>query len=89
MLEVLPIQTKAEQERLCSLTGSEYIPDALAYAAYGDGEVILNGGVTADKEQAEEGELVTLTASADAGYMPSASECPPRASGGKFQAGRN
>ena len=29
---------------------------------------ILNGGVTADKEQAEEGELVTLTASADAGY---------------------
>ncbi|MBO7359561.1 MAG: hypothetical protein J6V48_00390 [Clostridia bacterium] len=39
MLEVLPIQTKAEQERLCSLTGSEYIPDALAYAAYGDGEL--------------------------------------------------
>ncbi len=29
---------------------------------------ILNGGVTADKEQAEEGELVTLTSSPDAGY---------------------
>ena len=29
---------------------------------------ILNGGVTADKEEAEEGELVTLTASPDAGY---------------------
>jgi hypothetical protein len=29
---------------------------------------ILNGGVTADKEEAEEGELVTLTASPAAGY---------------------
>ena len=38
MLKVLPIQTKTEQRELCERVGSEYLPDALAYAAYADGE---------------------------------------------------
>lgn len=38
MLKVLPIQTKTEQCELCGKVGSEYLPDALAYAAYADGE---------------------------------------------------
>ena len=37
MLKVIPVQDKNEQERLCSLCGAEYIPEALAYAGYSDG----------------------------------------------------
>ena len=37
MLEVLPIESKAEQERLCALCGAEYLPDDLAYSARADG----------------------------------------------------
>ena len=38
MLEVLPVQSKSEQERLCDRCGTSFLPDALAYAAYADGE---------------------------------------------------
>lgn len=40
MLEVLPIQTKAEQEALCAAVGVEYHPELLAYAAYAEGKLI-------------------------------------------------
>jgi hypothetical protein len=34
MLKVIAVQDKDEQERLCGLCGTEYLPDALAYAGY-------------------------------------------------------
>lgn len=42
MLEILPIQTKEEQERLMALCSIPYDPEALAYAAYDNG--VLVGG---------------------------------------------
>lgn len=36
MLKVLSVQDKGEQERLSLLCGTEYLPDALAYAGYDD-----------------------------------------------------
>ncbi len=39
MLKVLPIQSKAEQERICSLCGVKYNPDLLAYFAESDGRL--------------------------------------------------
>ncbi len=38
MLEVLPIQEKSEQERLCALCGVPYRPETLAYRAAVDGD---------------------------------------------------
>lgn len=37
MLKVLPIQTKAEQEKICLACGVKYDPDLLAYSATVDG----------------------------------------------------
>ena len=39
MLEVLPIQSKEEQEALCARCGIEYRPSLLAYRATMDGEL--------------------------------------------------
>lgn len=38
MLEVLPIQEKNEQERLCGVCGIPYRPEMLAYSATVDGD---------------------------------------------------
>ena len=40
MLEVIPIQTKTEQEALAGRVGAEFLPDALAYRADADGEFV-------------------------------------------------
>ena len=40
MLEVLPIQTKIEQEALCARCGMPYRPECMAYHALVDGEVV-------------------------------------------------
>ncbi len=59
--------TDAESNKVNKQIGFSVVVPAQKYAvnvAVGN----LNGGVTADKEQAEEGELVTLTSSPDAGY---------------------
>ena len=39
MLEILPIQTKPEQEALCARAGIPYRIDAMAYRASVDGEI--------------------------------------------------
>ena len=39
MLEILPIQTKTEQEALCARAGMAYRVDAMAYRASVDGEI--------------------------------------------------
>ena len=57
MLKVLPIQTKARQEELCAACGSEFLPDALAYAAYAD-EVFC--GVCQFKLAPEGGKILSL-----------------------------
>lgn len=59
--------TDAEANKVSKQIGFSVVAPAVKYkvqVAIG----ILNGGVTADKEEAEEGELVTLTASPAAGY---------------------
>ncbi len=59
--------TDAESNKVNKQIGFSVVAPAVKYkvqVAIG----ILNGGVTADKEEAEEGELVTLTASPAAGY---------------------
>lgn len=40
MLKVLPIQSKKEQEALCTRCNVKFDPDLLAYAAYVDGETV-------------------------------------------------
>lgn len=40
MLEVIPIQTKEEQEALAARVGAQYLPDALAYRANAGGEFV-------------------------------------------------
>ena len=40
MLEVIPIQTKTEQEALAARVGAVFLPDALAYRADADGEFV-------------------------------------------------
>ncbi len=40
MLEVLPLQSKAEQEALCARCGVTYDPDMMAYGATVDGEAV-------------------------------------------------
>lgn len=40
MLEVIPIQTKDEQEALAARVGAEYLPEALAYRANAGGEFV-------------------------------------------------
>jgi len=57
MLKVLPIQTKTEQQKLCEAVGSEFIPDALAYAAWAD-EVFC--GVCQFKLSPEGGVILSL-----------------------------
>lgn len=59
MLEVLPIQTKTEQEALALRVGAEYIPDALAYRADANDEFI---GVCQFKLLPDGGHMLTLDA---------------------------
>jgi len=40
MLEVLPIQSKSEQEALCARCNVKYDPDMLAYSAYSEGKTV-------------------------------------------------
>lgn len=40
MLEVLPIQTKAEQESACFACGASYREELLCYGAYVEGELV-------------------------------------------------
>lgn len=40
MLEVLPMQSKAEQEALCARCGVAYDPDLMAYSASVEGETV-------------------------------------------------
>lgn len=57
MLEVIPIQTKTEQEALTARVGAEYLPEALAYRADADGEFI---GVCQFRLDAQGGHMLTL-----------------------------
>ncbi len=59
MLEVLPLQTKDEQKKACELCGAEYLPDALAYAAYVDG---VTAGVCQFSLSVDGGVIRTLNA---------------------------
>ena len=57
MLKVLPIQTKEEQEALCQKCNITFKPDALAYAATVDGDLV---GICQFKLTAEGGVLYDL-----------------------------
>ena len=50
MLEVLPIQTKAEQEAICIRCGVEFRTDCMAYHALVDGELTAVCQFTMDAE---------------------------------------
>ena len=41
MLEIKPVQTKEEQEKLCGACGVGFDPDCLAYCAFEDGGKLL------------------------------------------------
>ena len=62
MLKVLPIQSKAEQEKVCHLCGVEYKADLLAYGAESDGEL---AGVCQFKLTAEGGIIYDLASAKD------------------------
>ena len=57
MLKVLPVQAKAEQEALCEKCNIEFKPDALAYAASVDGDLV---GICQFKLTSEGGVLYDL-----------------------------
>ncbi len=63
MLEVLPIQTKAEQEALCARCGVEFRVDALAYKALVEGEL---RGICQFTMNAEGGSLLDFAPLPDA-----------------------
>ena len=50
MLEVLPIQTKLEQEAICARCGVEFKPDCMAYHALVDGNLTAVCQFTMDAE---------------------------------------
>ena len=62
MLKVLPIQTKAEQEKICKKCNVEFKPDLLAYAATVDGEL---RGVSQFKLTAEGGLVYDIAPAVD------------------------
>jgi len=57
MLKVLPVQSKAEQEALCQKCNTPFRPDALAYAATVDDDLV---GICQFKLTAEGGVLYDL-----------------------------
>ena len=57
MLEVLPIQSKSEQEALCALCGIPFRVEALAYRALVEGELV---GVCQFTMNAEGGRILDL-----------------------------
>lgn len=57
MLRILPIQTKSEQEKICSLCNVKFNADLLAYAAYDDDALM---GVCQFKLTSEGGEIYDL-----------------------------
>jgi len=63
MLEVLPIQSKEEQEALCARCGIEYRPELLAYRATVDGEL---RGICQFTMDTEGGRIVDFTHAPDA-----------------------
>ncbi len=58
MLEVLPIQTKLEQEAACARCGVTYDPDCMAYHALVDGELT---GLCQFRMDEEGGHICTLS----------------------------
>lgn len=59
MLEVLPIQSKAEQETVCKYCGADYNVDLMAYKAVSDGVII---GVCQFTMQSDGGHVKSLAA---------------------------
>ena len=57
MLEILPIQNKNEQKKICELLGVEYLHDMLAYSARYDGHLC---GICQFKMTNRGGSLFTL-----------------------------
>ena len=57
MFEVIPIQTKTEQEALAARVGAEYLPDALAYRADAEGEFV---GMCQFRLDGDGGHMLTL-----------------------------
>ena len=57
MLKILPIQSKAEQEKICSLCNVKYNADLLAYAVYDDADLM---GVCQFRLTASGGEIYDL-----------------------------
>ena len=60
MLEILPVQSKSEQEALCAVCGEKYLPDSLAYAALIDGNTV---GVCQFSAEAGIGRIFSLASS--------------------------
>ncbi len=63
MLEVLPIQTKLEQENACARCGVRFDPDCMAYHAIIDGDL---KGITQFYMDADGGHIRTLALVTDA-----------------------
>ncbi len=63
MLEILPIQTKIEQEAICARCGIAYEPDCMAYHAIIDGELM---GICQFSVDAAEGRIRALALGKDA-----------------------
>ncbi len=63
MLKVLPIQTKAEQERICKACNATFKPDLLAYSATVDDEL---RGVSQFKLTSEGGLVFDIAQTPDA-----------------------
>lgn len=63
MIEVLPVQSKSEQEALCALCKIDYAPDALAYRALsGDGST---AGLCQFRIKGPAGRILDLAAAQD------------------------
>ena len=67
MLEVLPIQTKSEQEALCARCGVPFRTELLAYQALVDGEL---RGICQFTMDAEGGRIVDFSAAGEAVFEP-------------------
>jgi len=61
MLEILPIQTKPEQEALCARAGIPYRVDAMAYRASVDGEITAVCQFSMDAEGGHIHDLAMVT----------------------------
>ncbi len=66
MLEVLPIQTKQEQETACIACGAQYHETLLCYGAYVDGELM---GVCQFSLKPEGGIISSLDGKSDADFQ--------------------